>query len=102
MRILDNSVSDLPGAGDAGAHPGSPPVPCVAEGASELVRVPQPSTPGAWALLTQHVVVCTLPSPPRHTSHLKPLVLEVLKRSIKICGSDILINEPNHFLSVGH
>lgn len=27
MRILDNSVSDLPGAGDAGAHPGSPRAP---------------------------------------------------------------------------
>lgn len=27
MRISDNSVSDLPGAGDAGAHPGSPRVP---------------------------------------------------------------------------
>lgn len=57
---------------------------------------------GAWALLTDCVVLCTLPSPPGHTSRLKPLILEVLKRSIKICGSDILINEPNHFLSVGH
>lgn len=27
MRISDNSVSDLPGAADAGAHPGSPRAP---------------------------------------------------------------------------
>ena len=32
MRILDNSVSHLPRAGDAGAHPGSP-------------RAPSPASP---------------------------------------------------------
>lgn len=52
--------------------------------------------PGARALLTDCVVLCILPSPPGHTSRLKPLVLEVLKRSIKMCDSDILSNEPNH------
>ena len=56
----------------------SPPVPCVAEGASELVRVPQPSTPGAWALLTQHVVVCTLPSPPMSPPSLLPWAAKLL------------------------
>lgn len=50
---------------------------------------PAAQHPETRALLTHHVVVCTLPSPPGHTSRLKPLVLEVLKRSIKICGSDI-------------
>lgn len=63
---------------------------------------PAAQHPGARARLTDYVVLCTLPSPPGHTSRLKPPVLDVLKRSIKICGSDILINEPNHFLSVGH
>lgn len=58
--------------------------------------------PGALIPPMVPLVIYALPSPARHAFSLKWFILKVLKISIKMCGTNILIDEPNNFLNVGH